>query len=331
MALKRCSWILAMVTALVFMPAGALAQAGRPSAEPTEVEVAIVVLDLERIDDAMQGFSANVLFVAQWIDPRLAHDGPGVESLALGDVWNPRLQIVNVRKVVTTLPTTVVVASDGTVTYRQRVLGEFSQKLGLADFPLDRQRLAIQVVATGYSQDEIAFTTYSRFPSGIVPDLSISDWEILGSRAMADVFQPMAGVPAIASYFFEIDVRRMFGYYLYKIILPLFLIVAMSWLVFWIDADLAGPQISIAVTSMLTLIAYRFMVSGMLPRIPYLTRMDYFTSGSTILIFLTLVVATMTVMITKRGRLDRAQAMDRYSRVIFPLAFIVLSMWSFWP
>ena len=53
----------------------------------------------------------------------------------------------------------------------------------------------------------------------------------------------------------------------FRIILPLLLIVAMSWLVFWIDPELAGPQISIAVTSMLTLIAYRFMVGGMLPKI----------------------------------------------------------------
>lgn len=38
-------------------------------------KIAVVVLDVERIGDAMQGFSANVFFLACWSDPRLAHDG----------------------------------------------------------------------------------------------------------------------------------------------------------------------------------------------------------------------------------------------------------------
>ena len=68
--------------------------------------------------------------------------------------------------------------------------------------------------------------------------------------------------------------------YVLKIILPLFMIVAMSWIVFWINPEQAGTQIGVATTSMLTLIAYRFMVGGTMPPVPYLTRMDYFIFGS---------------------------------------------------
>jgi hypothetical protein len=64
------------------------------------------------------------------------------------------------------------------------------------------------------------------------------------------------------------------------------------------------------------------MVGGMLPKISFLTRMDVFTSASTVLVFLTLVEATLTVMLTKRGRLDRAQTIDRISRWGFPLAYM---------
>ncbi len=45
---------------------------------------------------------------------------------------------------------------------------------------------------------------------------------------------------------------------------------------------------------MLTLIAYRFLLGGMLPRISYLTRLDYFLLGSTVLVFLALVEAACT-------------------------------------
>jgi hypothetical protein len=57
-------------------------------------------------------------------------------------------------------------------------------------------------------------------------------------------------------------------------ILPLVLIVIMSWCSFWIDPVNANSQISIAVTSMLTLIAYRYAVDTQVPRLPYMTRVD---------------------------------------------------------
>ena len=311
------------------MPAGAVAQYARPTTGPTEVEIAVVVLDVERIDDAMQGFSANVLYVSRWSDPRLIHDGAGDEWRNLDEVWHPRLQVANLRQGNTTLPEIAEVSPDGMVTYRQRLLGQFSQKLDLSDFPLDRQTLSIQLVSMGNLDDEVVFVQYPGIPSGVVPDVAISDWKILESRGGNKPYQPLPGVQGRAGYLLEFDAKRFVGYYRTKIIMPLLLIVAMSWLVFWIDPELAGPQISLAVTSVLTLIAYRFMVGSMLPKISYLTRMDWFTSASTVLVFLTLVEATFTVMLTKRGRPEKAQAIDRYSRWGFPLAYVFVFVWAF--
>jgi len=318
------TWFLLVTAALFLAQPGASAQHGRPTTEPTTVEIAVVVLDLEHIDDATQGFAASVVFVARWSDPRLAHDSPDLAQREMVDIWHPRLEVVNRRQASLTLPETVEVTPDGMVTYRQRLLGQFAQKLNLADFPLDQQTLAIQVVAVGYSQEEITFVDHSGFPSGVVPDLTISGWNVLDSRAATCGYQPIPAVRPIAGYVLEFDTERLIGYYRAKIILPLLLIVAMSWLVFWIDPELAAPQISIAITSMLTLIAYRFMVGGMLPKISYLTRMDLFTSASTLLVFLTVVEAVFTVMLTKRGRLDRAHTIDRISRWGFPLAYVLV-------
>ena len=67
----------------------------------------------------------------------------------------------------------------------------------------------------------------------------------------------------------------------------------------------------------------------MLPRIPYLTRMDVFTTASTVLVFVTLLEATVTVTVTKRGRHRQAMAVDRVSRWAFPLAYAVTFVWAF--
>ena len=68
------------------------------------------------------------------------------------------------------------------------------------------------------------------------------------------------------------------------------LVVAMSWLVFWIGPHLVASKISVGVTTMLTLIAYRFAIGGMVPRLSFLTGLDYFVLGSSVLVFLTLMM-----------------------------------------
>jgi gamma-aminobutyric acid receptor subunit beta len=112
--------------------------------------------------------------------------------------------------------------------------------------------------------------------------------------------------------------------YIWKVILLLILIVAMSWTVFWIDPENIGIQISIAITSMLTLIAYRFAIDLVVPRVPYATRLDEFIFGGTALIFLSLVEVNVTSRLVHNGRKVLAEKIDGFSRVFFPLIFVIV-------
>jgi hypothetical protein len=110
---------------------------------------------------------------------------------------------------------------------------------------------------------------------------------------------------------------------------PMFLIVFMSWTVFWIPSAQIGPQIGLSVTSMLTLIAYRFAIGDIVPNVDYLTRFDKFVFGSTLLIFIALVESVTTGSLSVKDRGDFAEKIDLYSRFIFPSAFIVIVIFSF--
>ena len=107
-------------------------------------------------------------------------------------------------------------------------------------------------------------------------------------------------------------------------------VVAMSWTAFWIDPSLSGSQISVATSSTLTLIAYRFVVAALLPRLPYMTRMDYFTLGGTLLVFLALVEVVLTAYLANRNRIERARSIDRFARFAFPAVFIMLLLGCFY-
>ena len=94
------------------------------------------------------------------------------------------------------------------------------------------------------------------------------------------------------------------------------------------DPNETGTQIGVATTSMLTLIAYRFMVGGITPTVPYLTRMDFFILGSTALVFVALIQAVVTSVMATKGNIRAARRVDSYFRAIGPATFVIIFVWS---
>ena len=294
---------------------------------PSEISVVIFVLDIDNIDSADQNFTANVFVGCRWTDPSLAHPGPKKIVKPLKEIWHPRIQFVNQQKIFHTFPPEVEISPDGEVVYRIRVWGNFSQPLNLRNFPFDKQEFNIQIIATGYKPDEIKFVSDSKIQSSIAEKLSLADWSVVQSKAQVTPYKPLSAIE-VSGFMFSFTAKRHSDYYLLKVILPLLLIVGMSWIVFWIPPTQSATQISVSVTSMLTLIAYRFAVDSHLPNISYLTRLDYFILGSTILVFLTLLQVVITSIMASNDNLKTALIIDLHSRWIFPLIFSTIFIHS---
>lgn len=294
----------------------------RPGPEnvPTNVEVRLFVLDIDEINDAEQSFTANIFIETKWKDHRLVTSNENT-AYDLEDVWNPNLQFVNRQKIFKSMPEIVQVDQDGTVVYKQRVVGKFSQPLNLHDFPLDKQTLEFQIVSTGNSSDEV--NLIEKF-SGISEKLSIPDWQIKGIDLKKMEYSFMPSEPPLEGMLLSINAKRYIQFYIYKFIVPLLLIVFMSWIVFWIDPTDYTTQISISITSMLTLIAYQYLAVSSLPEVPYLTRLDALMFFSTVLVFASLVEVTITSVLTKKNKVELARSIDYYCRFIFPTIFVLI-------
>ncbi|MFN2186434.1 MAG: hypothetical protein ACK2UU_20825, partial [Anaerolineae bacterium] len=83
----------------------------------------------------------------------------------------------------------------------------------------------------------------------------------------------------------EVKVVRQPDFYTWKIIVPLCLIVAMSWVPRWMDPKEIGTNLAISTTSFLTLVAYLFATTSLLPKVVYFTRIDGFILLSTFMVF----------------------------------------------
>jgi len=307
----------------------------RPASEKgaTQVSVGVWVVDITNIDSAQQNFTADIAIVLRWKDARLAHRGTGEAHYALDQIWNPRVGIANeTSSVVRKLPELAEVGPDGTVLYRQRYVGSFTQALRLQSFPFDRQTFRIQFVAIRYTPNEVVFVPDENWirdglqqAAGISPSITLPDWTIDKYDSQARIYALTPGLQ-YSGYAFEFTASRNVQHYILKVILPLVLIVMMSWAVFWIDPGTSNSQISVAVTSMLTLIAYRFAVDSQLPRLPYMTRLDALFLTSTLLVFLSLIEVLVTTVLDNHQQTERAKKLDRYCRVIYPAIFAIASI-----
>jgi hypothetical protein len=311
----------------------ALIERPAPEAGPTQISVGIWVADISSIDSAQQTFTAEIAVVLRWKDSRLAHTGNGVVRYSLEQIWHPRVGIVNeTNSVSRKMPDSVEVEPDGTVTYRQLYVGAFTQPLRLQSFPFDRQTFRVQLVAVRYQSNEVMFVPDQvwirdglKEAGGISPSVTLPDWTI-EKWELKPLVYALAPRHQYSSYAFEFTASRNVQHYILKVILPLVLIVMMSWAVFWIDPTTSSSQISIAVTSMLTLIAYRFAIDSQLPRLPYTTRLDTFILTSTLLVFFSLIEVVVTTILDNNKQAERAKQLDRYCRTIFPVIFVVASV-----
>lgn len=309
----------------------AQASMSRPVTEegrPTEVHAVGVVLDVDKIDSAEQNFTLNLYAIFRWKDPRLAHDGPGSEIRNLSEVWNPRLTITNTQKLRKNTRDEVEVSPEGMVTYRLHVFGDFSQPMELQAFPQDHHVFEVPVVAAGYRPHELVFVSDPRMDSFIADKLSVADWDISNMQGRPQEVQLANGIK-LPGFVFSIKGERLFHHYLVKTIIPLALIVMMSWIVFWIDPKLIQNQLGVAVTTVLTLIAYHIALSGRLPEIPYLTRMDTFLFSSTVLVFMSLIEVVVTSHLSSIDKLVLARLVDKTARWLFPVIFILAFSFSF--
>lgn len=298
--------------------------AAQEAGDAREVEVGLMLVDLTDVDDAEQTVSADILMMARWKDPALA--GGEQRTLSYEDVWHPTLLIYNERSVSQSLPRDVSVFPDGTVLYLQRFTGTFSIHLDLKNFPRDEQEIFVWVVSPQRLGSPAVLKPLEDQAAYQVDRLSISDWEVGSARLEVAPFQATEGAPLNPGIKLSVPAKRRMTYYVIQVLIPLVAIVMMAYAVFWIAPTVVPTRVGVVVTTMLTLIAYRFMLANHVPRLSYLTRFDWFMLGATVLVILTLFTMAGTSYLVSRDEEALVGKIDRTGRWLYPLAFTAYSV-----
>lgn len=302
-----------------------------PEGVATKVKLAVLVIDVTQIDEAAQTFSVDLMVSARWSDPRLAfaaeEAGTRQMTVPASEVWTPELMALNQRGYESFMPDVVRVAADGSVQYLRRFQATLASTLELRDFPFDSQILPIRLVAYRYSPEELALE-FARERFWFLGEASVSGWQLRPGMIEMQPFSVPSTDGQFAAITFNFEAERETGYWAMSMLVPLLLIVLMAWTVFWIHPTVVPPQVGVATASIFSLIAFRFSLQVMLPRVSYPTRADIFLLGVTLLVFAALGEVVVTARLTRQGGEELALAIDRWGRWIYLILFALISVFA---
>ena len=327
---------------LLLWVAAASAQTGSPNGDltstrpnaggaPDEITVLVGLLDIAGIDNREQLFKVDIFVEVEWRDPRLAVGDDATEDLrtfAVGEIWSPRLLVVNDRGLDVLLPQVATVDRQGNVIARQRLAGPLAVDLELRDFPFDTQRLPIEVVSYQYDPSEIVFSGDSELVARL-DDLSGEGWTYTALEPEPMVYRLKDDGRGGSGITFALIAERKAAYYIFTLALPMTLILFLAWMSHWLPVHVIPPRMGMASATVFSLIAFGVSFRLSLPKIAYLTDADRFVLYATLLVLVSLAVAVATSRWASTDREEVAELLARRARIAFPFFYGLIVLLTF--
>ncbi|MBD3207164.1 hypothetical protein GF319_12585 [Candidatus Bathyarchaeota archaeon] len=294
---------------------------------PTSVNINLYISDILSINEKEQTFEIDGFITAQWIDHRLSFDQEEfgfpwktyrneiVSQKFEEDTWWPDLYLVKSKGKREILNSFLEVYPDGSVFYEEKFKAVIKHPFYLGDFPFDTHLVNLTISSFSYTDYELVFN------SEVEPQTftwETNEWIVTDSGKL--VIENIDTLP-YATY--TLGISRIPWFYISKYVLPLVLIISISWAVFWMDYDSVSisDRVEISLTSVLTIVAFDFVSTESLPKLSYFTILDTIMIISYIILSLTILETLLSYVLTKKGQKNYARKFDFLSRIIFPLAY----------
>ena len=314
---------------------------------PVEVTVSFELRDINNIDDEAETVEFTGVMKLSWHDPRQAFD-PQIEgteekiyqgNFQFNEVftgWFPQLILVNESGLFEKHGVLLRVRSDGSLSLFETIDATAKIDLDLRRYPVDQQRLEAVFHVLGFHSDEIALRLDSTFNDG---NLNMDElfrmpqWYLASVKSSIGVRKaPLISNGATTSTFMvSIDLQRRAFFIVRLVILPLIVIVMLSWSVFWMDKSSLGDRISVSFIGILTAVTYQVIVSEILPRISYVTVFnDGFLNISFFIMCMTVIVNLRVGYLDRHGMSKAGDRLDHRCRWMFPAVYFGAMLVNFW-
>jgi hypothetical protein len=307
---------------------------------PIEVLVGVKIDQITSVDQKSENFSMVGDIKLEWQDSNLAFKpAPGeipvrryqtnvfIKITDEENIFFPSYRISNQQGKRFSEDSGVAVFPDGKAVFGER----FTVTLQAPDFdfktyPFDSQRFFISI-DTQWPNSTMKFVADDKF-GGLGDQLGEEEWVFEEADSISTTHVNILGDPA-SRINFVFYAHRHIWYYILRIIVPLIVIVAVSWATFFLRDF--SKRVDISGGNLLVYVAFNFTISNDLPRLGYLTFLDTILAAAFIITGLTVIFNVLLRRLELEGRENLARVIDTYTLWIYPAAFmlVVLFAWNF--
>jgi hypothetical protein len=208
--------------------------------------------------------------------------------------------------------------SDGRHYQCLRIEGRFFQPFSLKRFPLEHHTVSLVIEDNTYSSDRILYR-FDRKHSGLDEGLVIPGWSVTSWSGAEGVHHYATNlgdesVGADGSDYgtisFEVKVGRPVNFFLWKMLLPLLIILLACWTALLLHPSQLASRAAMTGTALLTTVFMQQGYTSSLPEVNYLVLMDKIY----VVVYLLIIVSLIQVVI--QGSLDKKHLLDDYRKAL---------------
>lgn len=315
---------------------------------PLKVNIAFAIFDLTDVNEKEETVDFDGAVYVFWDDPRQAYDvtelGFTEEDFPPGDYsrpapriyqgdfavkeifqgWRPHIKFDNGIGDRDMNFMAISVWPDGRMGYADHFHTTVETPMNLRRFPFDNQSLKIYVRPLLYLNRDIELIHSEKVAGTWDDDLGIADWKKLDVEVDEGTheWQAFGGQTVnISVVILTVNLARRPGHVLLSIMLPLVILVALSWCVFWMDEESISSRVNVSFIGMLSVVAYYFVVLDSVPEIPYLTLTDAFIIATFLILAASVVMNFVVDNLNRSDRKAVGDKVDAVCRWAFPTGY----------
>eukprot|EP00947_MAST-08B_sp_MAST-8B-sp1_P000129 g129.t1 len=308
-----------------------LSWSDRPSLQPVNVGLSILIKDLSAVDMATSSFSCNIGMKVTWNDWRLRNCDPSAVGFHLPkNLWVPHIMMPDAAAMEdgdflergsthsTSSGVRVANAAAGQLIYQRNVRARFTCPFDLKAFPFDEHHLKIRFNGSKLRDGRPATAGDQVIHAGVKPELVEGQARALPFLLFSDnlpTLIPEYNIVGAAYHQYVkndcsflvwgVYIRRGYTHYFFHYCITLYITSCLALMTLFFPAAAFMVRMECLVGLFTAGIMFQFVLKGEMPKTPYMHKMDQLIILNLVFIFLIAVWGLFEYMMINNEDIER--------------------------